>query len=455
MAQESLWTQLMSVDSLEKITDEVLHGSKVRGRDGMQPTRVLEERREFSLQLSRKVLNNEYFPVSYRSKLKSKGARSAPRQISIPAARDRAVIKAVQLFLKQCFPEINPTLPQVSVARLLNELESSQYKYYVRVDIQNFYPSIEHAYLIDQLKQRIRVPGALNVTRALIETATTSDNVPRSGPNTRGIPQGLAVSSLLSEIALSQLDRQMRQTPGLYYCRYVDDLLILSRRQQHLKLFSVISGLIRPVGLRAHPMEKVGSKTTHGQLTGRTDRVDYLGYKLGISVNSPSVRNASVQNLERKISKIFADYKKRPRKTKSARYQLQYNLNLIITGCVYGGHKRGWLQYYSLMRDFPLLHRLDNFVQKKVKAYGLEGEIGVKTFVKSFRFAARRAIDTSGYVPNFDQINLTGKRSWLVQHTGFTQAQVRRMVRDRVDREFDFHVSKLLSDMEEDLAIAY
>lgn len=453
--QEDLWSELFSAESLATFTENVLHGSKVRGRDGTRPTDVLNERKPISEMLARKIENGKYAPIGYRSKLKSKGARSAPRQVSIPAARDRAVIKAMQIFLKQCFPEVNPPLPQLAVSRLVDEVDSGRYKYFVRIDIRNFYPSIDHEYILKKLGGRAILPAAVELVQKIIQTPTSPDNVASSSPNGRGVPQGLAVSSLLSEIALRDLDSEMRRVKGIYYCRYVDDILILSPRVQHQLLFRKVCALVEPVGLQAHPMEERGSKTTHGKLE---DKVDYLGYKLGGERNTPSVRKSSVQALERKISRLFADYKKELRKQESLsrrNARLEYNLNLTISGCVFDGHKRGWLQYYSLMRDFSLLHRLDNFVLKRVVMYGLSGKIRPKSFVKSFRCAARRALDVSGYVPNFDKMKLTRRREWLYKIAGLVRADVRKMSEYEVNREFDFRVSKLLNDMEEDLAIAY
>ncbi|GAA3090265.1 hypothetical protein [Nonomuraea salmonea] len=82
------------------------------------------------------------------------------------------------------------------------------------------------------------------------------------------------------------------------------------------------------------------------------DGFSYLGYKF--SGSAVTVRKRSVQNIETSIARAFTRYK-----NDGNLQQLQDRLNLIVTGCVYGGVSYGWLNYFRQMNDIALLKRLD------------------------------------------------------------------------------------------------
>jgi hypothetical protein len=47
-------------------------------------------------------------------------------------------------------------------------------------------------------------------------------------PNTKGVPQGLAISNILAEISLGKFDNELSSDPNIWFKRYVDDILILT-----------------------------------------------------------------------------------------------------------------------------------------------------------------------------------------------------------------------------------
>ena len=91
---------------------------------------------------------------------------------------------------------------------------------------------------------------------------------------------------------------------------------------------------------------------------------------------------------------------------------LQWKLNLRITGFILERHKYGWLFFYSQITDESLLFHLDDVVQRLIKRYKLEDKIKVKRFVRTYN-EMRRALHTTKYIPNLDELSLDDKRKIL------------------------------------------
>ena len=113
------------------------------------------------------------------------------------------------------------------------------------------------------------------------------------------------------------------------FCRYVDDILILTDASWADFLNSELNSEIHALGLALNKEKTVSSDTK--------DRFDYLGYT--ISAASVSVRQNSIIKFERTIETIFRDY---CLEKKNIEY-LQWKINLKVTGFVLDGHKYGWM----------------------------------------------------------------------------------------------------------------
>ncbi|WP_246765871.1 RNA-directed DNA polymerase, partial [Pseudomonas syringae] len=170
-----------------------------------------------------KVHRGEYSFTAYKEKLILKGASSPPRQISIPTARDRIVLRALCNCLSEVFPTAKLTLPQIVIDSLKTALNSGLHAEYAKIDLKSFYPSIPHELVAAATRKKIQKPEF----RQLITNALTTPTVPESKGSkgadrpTVGVPQGLAISNVLAEIALQGIDTLFESRTGIWYKRYV------------------------------------------------------------------------------------------------------------------------------------------------------------------------------------------------------------------------------------------
>ncbi len=216
-----------------------------------------------------KVNCGNYKFTAYKEKLISKGANSIPRQISIPTARDRITLRALCECLTEIYPNSRLKLPHTVIDLLKNALNSDLYAEYAKIDLKSFYPSIEHKLILfNAIKNKIRKKEIRQLITSSLIVPTVSGSTGSKGVpnNTRGVPQGLAISNILAEISLSDFDNEINKMHDIWYMRYVDDILILTQKDQATKIASHIIDKLQSLNLNPHPLNEENSKSKVGSL---------------------------------------------------------------------------------------------------------------------------------------------------------------------------------------------
>jgi RNA-directed DNA polymerase len=105
--------------------------------------------------INRKVTNGSYAFTPYKQKLVSKGADSFPRAISIPTYRDRITLRSICDLLFNVFSDkLSINIPQIKIAAIKANIIKPEFDTFIKIDIQNFYPSINHSKLIKILNKK-------------------------------------------------------------------------------------------------------------------------------------------------------------------------------------------------------------------------------------------------------------------------------------------------------------
>lgn len=445
--------RLTTRTSLTEVFNDYLQDSTAAGRDGTT-AELFKRNLANEVRLVNHALRADRYQFGhYRQHLISKGAGKIPRVISIPTMRDKLVLKAIAILIGSLFPEARTELPQTKIARLIAAIESSKFDRYLRVDVREFYPSVPHDFLRAFLKKRIRKPSLLSLVMSSVRTTTLPSGAPKTSEvNSVGVPQGLAVSNILAEICLVDLDEHFESLPHLAYFRYVDDIIVLFNADAEADLIDDLFGRLLTLQLTPHPLGVSNSKSEVGDLA---DGFDYLGYVLQIP--RVSVRNASITKLEASLVKVFTGYKYARKRRRRSNWPQQcvdiceWRLNLVITGCVFDGARRGWLAYFSQIRHHQLLHHFDLHVATLLARFGLQTRFKPKTFVAAYRFAARRRTDTSGYVPNFDKMTSNEQRFILERYFLMEAQTLLRLADVEIARIFHRKIKRLVVELDQDV----
>lgn len=190
-----------------------------------------------------------------------------------------------------------------NVQRMLEE--GVPYKVF-RFDVKSFYESVSDASISEVAATHAAIdPRSKQLLAALMKQF-------RDGGG-GGVPRGIGLSAVLSELAMAPFDQAISRESGIYfYARYVDDILIITHNEQtdHELTRKVTETL--PQGMSLNPKKNGGmhasdrvSTKTPGKFIGS---VEYLGYKFSVfdpsSKERSPFRRVQVDIADSKINKI-------------------------------------------------------------------------------------------------------------------------------------------------------
>jgi len=451
---------------LKKIDDiyqERIAGKKNAGLDGIDSKRFDIKKNEYVQSINKKVKKGTYSFIPYAEIQMSKGRGKAPRILALPALRDQITLSCLKDFLHSNFEDsINKKLPNSYIYEL-KEMVSSLIKtgencFFIKIDIKGFYDNIDREKLMNFVRRRIDKPEALK----LIYKAITNPIVPRSSNSkqryqyytSKGVPQGLAISNILSNIYLSNFDICAGKL-GLKYFRYVDDILILHNSSK--KTSDILEKLRFEVSRLG--LELNDEKTNMGVI-GK-DSIDYLGYDIKKNTKT-SVRPSSFQKLIISLSNklVYADYHKSKflelhSDLDNETYQkvLIEDLNERITGAFNEKKKYGWLFYFSQIDDIALLHKLDGIVEKLcLRCKTLKKTDNIKSFVVGFREIHKMRLGrSSDYIPSYDNFDLRAKLSFLRERGIISSDEKNTLSESEINKIFISVISTRMKRIEMDI----
>ena len=174
------------------------------------------------------------------------------RPLGIPTVKDKTLQRAVtrileavyeQDFLKSSYGYRPGVGPQKAVKELTKELQQNKYSYIVEADIKGFFNNINHDWLMEMLKRRIKDGAFLRLIKKWLKAGILEMDGVIIHPLT-GCPQGSIVSPILANIYLHYvLDLWFEKVVRInsegdsYICRYCDDFICAFRYKQDAERF--------------------------------------------------------------------------------------------------------------------------------------------------------------------------------------------------------------------------
>lgn len=408
-----------------------------------------------------KVSTDRYVFSDYKELLIIKNKYSFPRCISIPTIRDRLCLQCLNEFLKHEFIEIDKQkLPQSHVKRVQNNINF--YDSYIKIDISNFFDSIDHNLLMNKIINQKINPVISNLILKSIKNSTAGEK------SEEGLPQGIPISNILSHLFLSDFDSKYKSMENIMYCRYVDDILIFCRDSERDTLKETIINELK----NEYKLLINEQKTIDGSLDKLTrhNPLIYLGYTFFRSDKNSkyitSVRIETKRLIEQKIISIFNRFKN-DKGSKNARVIL-YDLNRLITGSfsrkIDSNEEKikrfGWLFFYSQISDESLLWHLDSFINKQIHLLiknnpnldiYIQNQLkNRKRFVTSF-YEIKYNFDNTTYILNPDNLSTVNQRIFLSDIMSISDGEIRKMTDEEVDKRYKNFVYRKIKKEQKDL----
>ena len=213
----------------------------------------------------------------------------------------------------------------------LQDLLNDGFPYHIiRLDVKNFYESIEHRGLI----KKLRSDQLLSATSISVLEKILWKYGSLAGTPGLGLPRGVGISAALSELYMRQFDRAVRIMPEVtFFARYVDDIVVVfapcsdSKRSQYRdKIIAQLDDL----GLKENPLKKDESPPER-----RGWDLTYLGYKFSFHSNTSCKTVLSDQKFTRyqdRLKACFTRYHSQRAKNAKKAYRLLVKRIQYLTG---------------------------------------------------------------------------------------------------------------------------
>lgn len=189
------------------------------------------------------------------------------------------------------------------VKQMILLLQEKTSKWLIRLDVRHFYESIDRDRLIDRFQE----DGRLNYQSICLLKNLFSYSPLDLAP---GLPRGLDISSVMSELYMKYFDINVRRLEGVfYYARFVDDIIIFCiNREAQKNVWGKIPQMLDEIGLH---MNVTKSYKWTDQRRGK--KLTYLGYTFWSEKDGNikvTIAGKKVNMIKTRITKSFVRFSK-------------------------------------------------------------------------------------------------------------------------------------------------
>lgn len=353
------------------------------------PFYVLKRRKQIAKSVSKSILSKKYIPNKPFVKRIPK-PNGGTREISIYQIQDSAVsyrtyknllAKNKHRFSSLTYAYRNDRNIHFAIQDISQEIMSVPRIFVAEFDFSDFFGSINHEYLFDQLSNNgfLVSESERHIIKAFL-----------SGRE-KGIPLGTSISLFLANVVCWKLDRRL-EDEGIRFARYADDTIIWSKEYSKIsKAFDIIAEFSKEAKININYTKSDGISLLKkagmpSEFLNSKEFVEFLGYK--ISTDKVSIKDKSIEHIKSHIAyllynKLIQPLKQTPTPMSNlpvlgmdknflsalmeVRRYLYGNLTEItLKKYMNGTYKvlsfKGIMSFYPLINDVEQLKELDNWL---------------------------------------------------------------------------------------------
>lgn len=347
-----LLEEVLRRENLRRALRRVRSNKGAPGIDGMTVEELAPYLKEHWARIREELLEGTYGPQAVRRVEILKSTGRGARLLGIPTVLDRLIQQAILQVLSPIFdPHFSESSYGFRPGRgCHNALKAAQghvvagYRWVVDVDVDKFFDRVNHDVLMARVARRVKDKRLLRLLRRYLTSGVMVEGVIQS--REEGTPQGSALSPLLSNILLDELDKELERR-GQRFCRYADDCNIYVKSKAAGE--RVMESLTRFLGQRLRL--KVNRDKS---AVDRPWRRDFLGYTMTWH-NQPRLKVASES-----MKKIKAQIRQVIRKGRGRSLrQVMGELTPLL---------RGWVNYFRLSTVKSAFEELDGWIRRKLRS---------------------------------------------------------------------------------------
>lgn len=335
--------------ALYEAAGKVIENRGSAGVDGVTVDKLIELLDTHGTGICRKLETGTYIPAPVR-RVDIPKPNGGTRMLGIPTVLDRTIQQAIVMVIESEFEkQFSDHSYGFRKGRSAHQaVEAAQryvkqgYRWVVEIDLSKFFDRVNHDKLMNIIARVIDDKPMLKLIRRYLTAGIMEGGL--VSQRVKGVPQGSPLSPLLSNIMLTELDRELEKR-GLHFCRYADDCNIYVKSQLAAKrvLASVTRYLEEVLKLQVN-RDKSG--------TFRPKDSVFLGYSMTNGGARIEVAQKAIDRLWIKIHKILDQ--SRGTSLKQCIKRLSETL-------------RGWRRYYYLDTRKSVFEEIDIRIRKHLR----------------------------------------------------------------------------------------
>jgi RNA-directed DNA polymerase len=331
--------------------ERVVKNEGAPGVDGLTVAELKPWLKAHWAKVRQALLAGEYMPAAVR-KVEIPKPQGGVRTLGIPTVVDRLIQQALHQGMQPLFdPEFSESSYGFRPGRNAQQAVEAARSYVaegkrwvVDLDLEKFFDRVNHDVLMARVVRKVKDKRVLKLIRRYLEAGLMEGGVVSA--RTEGTPQGGPLSPLLSNILLTDLDRELEKR-GHRFCRYADDcnIYVGSQRSGQRVMTAITTFLERRLKLKVNADKSA---------VARPWQRKFLGYSMTWH-RKPKLKIAqpSCKRFAEKIRQTLGSARGRSLK------QVIEQLNPVL---------RGWVAYFRLTEVKGVLEELDGWIRHKLRA---------------------------------------------------------------------------------------
>ena len=207
--------------------DRVIKNKGAAGVDGIGITGFKDHLKQHWPTIKAKLLAGDYLPSPVR-RVDIPKPQGGVRTLGIPTLTDRLIQQALHQVLSPIFEVefsessygFRPGRNAHQAVKAARQHVAEGRRVVIDMDLEKFFDRVNHDLLMQKLSTKVGDGRVLRLIRRYLEAGMMAEGI--VSPRTEGTPQGGPLSPLLSNILLTDLDRELERR-GHAFCRYADD----------------------------------------------------------------------------------------------------------------------------------------------------------------------------------------------------------------------------------------